>query len=264
MTFENKVALITGSGRGIGKEAAMQMAKLGASIVLNDIDQERLDQAEKDVRATGAKVLAINADVTSPEQVQQMVDRAVEEFGGIDILVNNSGGSLGTPRYLEETTEEDWAKVMDFCLNSQFRVTKAVLPHMKKKGWGRIVNISSSAGTHGESSIWSPPYSASKAGVLGFTKQVAIEVGRHGITCNAIAQGDTWTERTEELYDPNRPDVPWHETLEEGLARYDKNPIPRFGKPEEVAATIVFLCSEGASYINAETIMITGGAWIAP
>ncbi|HBY92889.1 MAG TPA: hypothetical protein DEP84_02830 [Chloroflexi bacterium] len=260
MTFEGKVALLTGSGRGIAKEAALQMAAQGAAIVLNDIVEERLRQAEADVKATGADVLAVNADVTKPQQVQEMVARAVHIFGSVDILVNSAGGSLQTPRFLEEISEEDWARVVDFNLGSQFRCTKAVVPFMKKKGWGRIVNIASSAGTHGEPLAWSPAYSAAKAGVLGFTRQIAIELGRHGITCNAISQGDTETERSHELWAEGL----WPETEEEIRERYKHHPIPRMARPAEVAAVITFLCSSEASYINAENIMVTGGAFISP
>ena len=260
MTFEGRVALITGSGRGIGKESAMQMARKGATIVLNDTDDSLLRQAEEDIKSTGSQVLAVNADVTKPDQVLDMITQASDLYGGIDILVNNVGGSLRTPRFLEEITEETWDRVVNFNLDSQFRCTKAVIPYMKQNNWGRIINISSSAGTHGEGKAWSPPYAAAKAGVLGLTKQVAIEFGRHGITCNAIAQGDTETERSKELWEEGL----WPETPEEIRERYKDNPIPRFAKPSEVAAVVVFLASEEASYVNAETIMVTGGAWISP
>ena len=258
MSFQGKVAFITGSGRGIGREAAVQMARKGADIVLCDVVEERLKQAEAEIQEAGARVLALRADVTAPQQVRQMVNQAVETLGSVDILVNNAGGSLETPRFLEQVSEEDWARVVDFNLGSQYRCTKAVVPYMKKKGWGRIVNISSSAGTHGEVLVWSPPYAAAKAGVLGFTKQLAIEFGRYGITCNAIAQGDTDTERTRELLDQGL----WPETREDVQERYQHYPIPRPGKPKEIASVIVFLCSEEASYVNGETILVTGGAWI--
>lgn len=260
MTFDGRVALITGSGRGIGKESAIQMAKKGATIILNDTDDALLQKAKEEIESLGAKVLAVNADVTKPEPVLKMVRTASDLYGGIDILVNNVGGSLRTPRFLEEVTEETWARVVNLNLDSQFRCTKAVVPYMKQNRWGRIVNISSSAGTHGEEKAWSPPYAAAKAGVLGFTKQVAIEFGRYGITCNAIAQGDTDTERSKEMWSEGL----WPETPEQIEERYKENPIPRFAKPSEVAAVVVFLASEESSYVNAETIMVTGGAWISP
>ncbi|HBY92904.1 MAG: SDR family oxidoreductase [Ardenticatenaceae bacterium] len=258
MRFEGKVALVTGAGRGIGKAAAMMMAREGAVVVFNDIRDDLLAQAREEATAVGTEVLAINADVTRRPAVKAMVDQVIKSFGKIDILVNNVGGSLRTPRFIEQISLTDWWRVIDLCLTTQFLCCQAVVPHMQARKYGRIVNVSSVAGTFGEPLIWSPSYSAAKAGVLALTRQLALELGPDGITVNAIAQGDTTSERTQEIWASGL----WPETMEELNQRYQRYPIKRPATPEEIAAVIVFLASDDSGYITGETVNCNGGQFM--
>jgi NAD(P)-dependent dehydrogenase (short-subunit alcohol dehydrogenase family) len=226
----------------------------GARVVFNDL--HRINLAEEFAKQYGnERALAVKADVTDSAEVKMLVDRTVQTFGRVDILINNVGGSLDTSRFLEQISDDDWHRVLQLSLTSQFYTVRAVAPHMKAQRWGRIVNVSSTAGVYGEQLIWSPSYAAAKAGVCGFTRQVAIELGRHNITVNAIAQGDTETERTRELWGSS-----WPESPEERERRYRaKIPLQRPAQPPEVAHAIVFLASEEASFINGTTIDVNGG-----
>jgi len=253
-SLDGKVALVTGAARGIGAETARVLAERGARVVINDLD--RIETAEDLARKLGAsRAVAVRADVCDPAQVAELVKVAATAFGGIDILVNNAGGSLGTPRFLEEVSDEDWRRVIDLTLTSQFFAARAVAPRMKAQRWGRIVNISSVAGVYGDAAIWSPAYAAAKAGVCGFTRQIALELGRHNITVNAVAPGGTATEHLREIWATNWPESPdererrWRATI----------PLQRPAAPVEVANVIAFLASEDASFINGATVDVNGG-----
>jgi 3-oxoacyl-[acyl-carrier protein] reductase len=254
LSVSGKVAVVTGAARGIGRETARIFAERGVKVLINDLDRfaaaaELADQLGRD------RALAVKADVTDAAQVAQMIEQAVSAFGSVHILINNVGGSLGTSRFVEGISDGDWRRVVDLCLTSQFYTTRAVAPLMKAQRWGRIVNISSSAGVFGERLVWSPAYAAAKAGVCGFTRQVAIELGRYNITVNAVAQGDTETERTREIWATD-----WPETEEQRWARYQTFvPLQRPAAPAEIANVITFLASEEASFINGATVDVNGG-----
>ncbi len=259
MRFKDKTAIVTGSGRGQGKETALIMASEGADVTINDIQADVLDQARKEIEATGAGVLAVEADMTKEDQVADMVDQTLKQFGKVDILVNVVGGTYATrKRFTAEITDEEWHDTLDLNLTSQFLCSRAVVPHMQKRGYGRIVCVSSMAGLSGESLLWAPPYSAAKAGVLGLTRQMALEFGPYGITVNAVAQSDTMTERTYDHF----KDGLWPETQEEFMARYTRYALGHPAQPVDVARVIAFLASDDAGFMTGETVRVTGGALI--
>ena len=193
MRFEGKVALVTGSGRGLGKATATRFAQEGAAgVVLVDLEEERLIHAETDIRALGSEVLTLQTDVSDSQEVKPMVEKTVTRFGRIDILVNNVGGSWGSPKI--DVGEEDWDRIVNLNLKSQFLCTQAVVPHMKKQGAGWIVNVSTSAVYR---SVFSGhPYVSAKAGVMGLTRQLAFELAEYNIMANCVLPG-IWPQKKE-------------------------------------------------------------------
>ena len=249
MRFRDKVALVTGSGSGIGRAIAAQLGREGASVVLNDIDQALLDEALAQLRAEGVQAIAVQADVTSAESVERMVRRARDEFGRIDVLVNNAGGSMNHPIHLLELTVEMWDKVMDLNLKSAFVVSRAVLPGMIEQGRGAIVNVSSMDGRIGHES-GRPHYSAAKAGMLGLTRHMAREFGPNGVRVNAVTPGYCFSgERIRRLWEmrPNRDELIGDVALR------------RVSTPEEQAEVVAFLASDQASFVTGATVDVNGG-----
>ena len=258
MRFDGKTAIITGSGRGIGLDAARLIASEGGNVVINDINSECLENAKSSLVASGAHVMSFLADVTKEAEVNAMVHKTVDTYGQIDILINVVGGTYpSTKRLLDEITDDDWHNLMDINLTSHFVCSRAVIPFMQRRGYGRIVGVSSVAAVCGEPLLWSPPYGAAKAAMLGLIRQMAVEFGPYGITVNAVAQSDTMTERMHEHFEGN-----WPETKEEFLQRFDRYPLGRPSQPEEVARVIVFLASDESAYMTGETMLVTGGAYI--
>ena len=251
MRFEGKVALVTGSGRGLGKATATRFAQEGATgVVLVDLEEERLLQAETDIRALGTEVLTLQADVSDSQEVKRMVEKTATRFGRIDILVNNVGGSWGSPKI--DVSEEDWDRIVNLNLKSQFLCTQAVVPHMKKQGAGWIVNVSTSAVYR---SVFSGhPYVSAKAGVMGLTRQLAFELAEYNIMANCVLPGNMATEEGEKDWQS----VP--RKLRDFVIA--STPMRRLGRPEEVAAAIAFLASEDASYITGVSLDVNGGMWM--
>lgn len=268
MLLQGKVALVTGGSRGLGRADALALAREGADIVITDIliesdtsaaDQEsdfklsRMAKAEgfiyaertvREIEAMGRRAAAIKMDVSDKAQVEAVVARAQREFGAVDILVNNAAilDHMGT---LEAQALAAWERVLQVNLTGTFLCAQAVLPGMKKRGWGRIVNMASVAGTMG--GFGQASYSATKAAVLGLTKTIALEVARSGITCNAIVPGIIQTEAYKAV-DP---------AMLERMVR--RIPFRKAGAPEDIANTVVFLCSDWARYITGAEIPVTGG-----
>lgn len=240
-----RTAIVTGSGQGMGLAVALKLASMGTSLVVNDVDPARADAAAEKVAAIGGRAVAVPADITSKVQVEQMVSKAVEAFGGVHILINNAG--ILYPTSIAEMPEQEWDRVIEVNLKGTFLCAQAVLPHMKKAGWGRIVNFSSTAGKS-VSTLGGAHYTASKAGVLGFTRHLAMEVAAHGITANAVCPGLIGTEMV-------------HATIDDTRARAyaESFPIPRLGEPEEVADLVAFLVSDQAAYITGTSMDINGG-----
>ena len=239
-----RAALITGSSRGIGRAIALQLAQQGASIAVNYL---RNEDAAKDVQATirsyeGQAVL-LQGDVSDPEQAERVVDMAQDAFGRLDILVNNAGFNRDT--LILRMSVQDWDEVMATNLRAVFLCTKAALRHMLKQRWGRIVNIGSVSGIAGNAG--QANYAAAKAGLIGFTKAVAREMGSRSITANVVAPGLVLTELTEHIP---------QQVIDMAM---DRIFVGRVGRPEDIAACVAFLASEEASYISGQVIPVDGG-----
>lgn len=239
-----KVALVTGGSRGIGRAIAEKLASTGIRVAVNYVRQAgAADEAAATIQAAGGEAIAVQADVRSREAVQGMVERIESQWGPVDILVNNAGIVRDT--LLARMSEEDWQTVIDTHLTGAFYCTKAVLRAMMRRRWGRIVNISSLAGLAGNAGQTN--YAAAKAGLIGFTRSLAKEVGPRNITVNAVAPGYIQTDLTRDLAD---------EWRQQALAL---TPLGRFGTPCDVASTVAFLISDAAAYITGQVISIDGG-----
>lgn len=228
--LEGSTALITGAGKGIGREIARLFAEEGADVCVNELDTEQGTDsfAEQCRESYGVRAISVEADVSQAEMVQELVDHTLDEFGQIDILVNNAG--IITQSRLENMSLEMWDEMIAVDLRSVFLCTRVVLPSMIERRFGRIINIASQLGQKG--GVGLTHYSAAKAGVIGFTKSLALEVGEYGITANCIAPGPIETALIADLSEE------WKTEKRKEL------PIPRFGKVEEVAPTAVMLAAE--------------------
>lgn len=244
MPLKGKTAVITGSGRGLGKAIALRLAQMGANIVLNDIAaSDSVDQTAEEFKTAGYNVIVTKGDVRSPEDVKQMVKAAVDAFGSIDVLVNNAGITKDKPMAM--MSEEDWDSVLDINLKGAFICTKTAAKAMIKQRSGKIVNIASVAGRYGNAG--QANYSASKAGLIGLTKTTAKEFASRGITCNAVAPGLIKSKMTDIL-------------PEEVRKKYlDNIPLRRFGTPEDVANVVAFLSCSDSDYVTGQVIDIDGG-----
>lgn len=243
MLLKDKVAIITGGARGIGREIALEFARGGAAIALVDIDSQALARTKEEIASLGANVLSFSVDVTDFAQVEEMVNKTLDKFKKIDILINNAG--IIADALLIRMREEDWDKVLAVNLKGTFNCTKCVSKIMLKQRGGKIVNITSIIGLIGN--VGQVNYAASKAGIIGLTKSAAKELASRGINVNAIAPGFIRTEMTERL-----PEEVKSKMLE-------AIPAKKFGEPRDVAKLAAFLASESASYINGEVICIDGG-----
>ena len=255
MRFQGKVAVITGAGDGIARAVARILAGEGAYTVAVDVREDALAALAEELEAAGGKVTTITTDVMDSQQVQRMVETAMERCGKIDILVNAVGGSMIIPNNTadaDELTIEDWDKVLNYNLRGTFLCSNAVIKRMKEQGGGKIINISSIAG-HAASNTSSSAYAAAKGGIMAFTKKVAREMGPFGISCNAIAPGRTLSNRVKSR---------WDETSEEERRRdLDAIPLGRLAQPEDQAKVIAFLASEDADFVNGVTIDVNGGQY---
>jgi 3-oxoacyl-[acyl-carrier protein] reductase len=242
--LKGKTALITGASRGIGKAIAIRFAIEGSNIAITNIaDDDEFKTTIKEIEALGVKAKGYVSNAASYEDSQHVINEVVNDFGRIDILINNAGITRDT--LLMRMTEDQWDSVIAVNLKSVFNLTKAVLMTMIKQKGGSIVNMSSVVGVSGNAG--QSNYSASKAGIIGFTKSVAKEVGSRNIRCNAIAPGFILTEMTEKL--PEDVKKEWT----------DKIPLKRGGTPEDVANTALFLASDLSSYVTGQTIHVCGG-----
>lgn len=251
MKFDQRIALITGAGskRGIGREIARQLASRGSAVVLADIDVSGVQEAAKEIEDSGGTAVSIPLDVTDRKQISRAVSDIVHRFGQLDILVNNAG--ITRPTRVLDISEEEWDLIFKINMKGVFHLTQEVLPYMKQKGYGRIVNLGSVSGKRGGGVFGGSHYSAAKAAVSGFSKAVAREMAAFGITCNSVAPGLIGTEITGGLLTPELK-----EELVKGI------PVGRIGSIADVAYTIVFLASEEAGYITGEEIDINGGMHI--
>lgn len=229
MRLKNTVAIITGATRGIGKEIAKNFAKEGAALVLNtyNLNEQQQEEFKQEFKEWSTKLYIIDGDITKKETINQLVNTAINEFGKIDVLVNNAG--ILTQSLIQDMSEEVWDQMIELDLKAVFLTTRAVVNQMIKQKSGRIINIASQIGQKGGYEL--SHYAAAKAGVIGFTKSIALELGVHGITANCIAPGPIETELVAGI------DEDWKSNKKAELA------IPRFGYAYEVAPTAVFLAS---------------------
>jgi 3-oxoacyl-[acyl-carrier protein] reductase len=246
LRLAGKVALVTGAAQGIGRAIALLLAQNGADIVVSDINLEKAEETAKEIEGTGQRAMAIKVDVVHSEEVERMVQTILERFGHIDILVNNAG--IARDKLILRMTEEDWDAVLNVNLKGTFNCTKAVVRHMSKQRSGKIVSIASVVGEMGN--VGQANYSASKAGVIGFTKTIAREFAQRGINVNAIAPGYIETPMTDAL----------PEKAKEELRRLI--PMDRLGRPEDVAEALLFLVSETSSYITGQVLNVNGGIYM--
>jgi 3-oxoacyl-[acyl-carrier protein] reductase len=265
--LSGRVALVTGGSRGLGRADALALAQAGADVVVADLLVEsqlseetdrygalatvarqkglvHTEETVRDIEAMGRRALAVRCDVTNREEVDAAVARTVEELGSVDILVNNAG-TLDHAAQFQHQSPELWERDLRVNLTGAFNCSQAVWPHMRERGWGRIVNMASVAGTLG--GFGQASYSTTKAGLLGLTRTLAMEGARHGITCNAIVPGVIGTEAF------NMANAEMNERI------VNRTALKRPGKPEEIANAIAFLCSDLASYITGVELNVSGG-----
>ncbi len=242
MDLSGKVAIVTGSSRGIGKAIALKLADAGASVVVTG-HIEDAEPVAKEIRAKGRQSLAVRASVTSAADIEKLVEATLSTFGRVDILVNNAG--ITRDQLVLKMSEDDWDAVLDTNLKSVFLCTRAVLRPMLKQRWGRIINISSVIGLIGNPG--QANYAASKAGIIGFTRTIAKEVGSRGITANVIAPGFIETRMTQAMNQAQRQELT------------KRIPLGSLGTPEDVAEAAAFLASDGARYITGQVLGVDGG-----
>jgi 3-oxoacyl-[acyl-carrier protein] reductase len=259
MLLENRVAIITGGTKGIGKGIALKFASEGCDVVVNARHIEDAREVADKIKALGRKSLEIKADVSRRAEVDAMVARTVEKFGKIDILVNNAGGiSLPKDTSIEDTSEEDWDRIVDINLKGQFLCCRAVVPYMKKSNYGKIINLSSIGAIQPPAPI--AHYHAAKGGVLSLTKNLAFELAPFNITVNAILPGPIKSEFFNEMLKAM--------SKKEGEAFFKmlgkRVPLGRMGTPDEVAGVALFLASELSSYVTGEAICVGGGLPLSP
>lgn len=246
MKFAGKVAIVTGAGRGIGRGIALGLAKQGATVVAVELDGNSAMDVAREVEQLGSKAMAAPADITNSSQINEMVAKAIKEFGKVDILINNVGWNKVQP--FVNSTEDFWDKVIAINLKGPIICCRAVIDNMMQNNYGKIINISSDAGRVG--STGESVYSAAKGGVIAFTKTLAREMARYKINVNCISPGPSDTPFFAQVAAENPKLM---EAVKKGI------PWRRLGVPEDIANTVVFLASDDAEYITGQTLSVSGG-----
>jgi len=246
MALKDKVAVVTGAAQGIGKAIALLLARKGASLVLCDINLEMVREAAREIEEEKGRCLALKSDVSKSQDAEKIIKETVEHFGSVDVLVNNAG--ITRDNVLLRMKEEQWDQVMAVNLKGTFNFTKAAIKVMLRQKSGKIINIASITGLMGNAG--QANYSASKAGIIGFTKAIAREYADRGITVNAIAPGFIATTMTDAIPEKEREEL------------IKQIPMKRLGTPEDVANAVYFLTSEEASYITGHVMGVNGGLYM--
>lgn len=243
--LKDQVAIVTGSGRGIGRAIAEALMAEGARIVISDINPDTTKATTDELQKQGGQVLGVPCNVTDGPSIDKLIEEVTKHWGRIDILVNNAG--ITRDNLLMRMSDEDWQAVIDTNLTSAFKVTKPIIKVMTKQRSGRIINIASTTGVHGN--FGQVNYAAAKGGIIAFTKTVALEYASRGITSNAVAPGFIDTPMTQKLG-------------EENIKKFlDRIPLGRMGTPEDIAQAVLFLASPGASYVTGQVIEVNGGLY---
>jgi NAD(P)-dependent dehydrogenase (short-subunit alcohol dehydrogenase family) len=242
--LENHIAIVTGAGQGIGRAIALGMAREGASIFIADLNAANANKVKHEITARGGRAAALCTDISEEQSVRAMVDVALKEFHRIDILVNNAGIFPTSP--VEEMQEEEWERVIGTNLVGTFLCSKAVVPHLLARRSGRIISLTSGRAFQGAKN--GAHYAASKAGIIGFSKSLALELAPHGITVNVLCPGITDTAQPR-----------GHQTEEQIYAQGQRVPLGRIGQPEDLVGPAIFLASEAARFITGQTILANGG-----
>jgi len=243
--LKGKVAVVTGSSRGLGKAIAIALASAGADITITSRKMKSLEGVKRDLEKTGRNILCIELDVRSRESISSMAEKVLDHFGRVDILVNNAGTNIRKPAI--EFTWEEWDTVLNTNLKSVFFCSQAIVPYMIKQGWGRIINIGSATSIMGFPNI--SPYCASRGGIVQLTKSLAVEWGPSGVNVNVLAPGWFRTEQTRVLWE----NEDWMSMMIKRI------PNRKIGEPHELGATAVYLASDAASYVNGAFFMVDGG-----
>jgi NAD(P)-dependent dehydrogenase (short-subunit alcohol dehydrogenase family) len=254
MLLANRVALVTGGAKGMGRSIALQFAREGCDVVVNALHIEGAQKVADEIKALGRQSLAISADISSSAAVQEMVDQIIRRFGKIDILVNNAGGITGNEGTIDTVTEESWDRVLSVNLKGAFLVCKAVVPHMKTQKYGKIINVSSMGAVNPSVSVLH--YHSAKAGLLGLTINLAFELAPFNIYVNSIVPGPIvtpfWDPLTKNMADADK------EAFFHALAKKEV-PLGRIGRPEDIAGPALFLASSLSDYVTGQHICVAGG-----
>jgi 3-oxoacyl-[acyl-carrier protein] reductase len=242
--LENRIAVVTGAGQGIGKAIALAMAREGAALVVVDLNEANARAVSREIELVGGNALALYTDISNEELVRGMIDATLNEYGRVDILVNNAGIFPTSP--VEVMQEEEWNRVIGTNLVGTFLCSKAVVPHFLAQSSGRIISLTSGRAFQG--ARHGAHYAASKAGIIAFSKSLALELSPHGVTVNVICPGITDTAQPR-----------GHQTEEQIYAQGQRIPLGRIGQPEDLAGPAIFLASDAAGFITGQTILANGG-----